>query len=122
MMRTREQLFKRLKVAEAMRVFISHHPRGIEELHSRLEKVEAELAAAWKAVADGAEQLSRAEEEKWVVRAETDTLKKEKEALEGQVDEVGQENLQLKKEMDELRANLVAQKKETETLQARLAA
>ena len=76
-------------MAEAIRAFISHHPGGIEELCSRLEKVEAELAAARKAVANGAEQLSPAEEEKGVVRAEADTLKKEKEALEGQVNEVG---------------------------------
>ena len=114
MMCTCKQLFKRLEMAEAMRAFISHHPSGIEELRSPLEKVDAELAATRKAVTDGAEQLSRAEEEKRVVRAEADTLKKEKEALEGQVNEVGQDNLQLKKEMDELRASLAAQKKETE--------
>ena len=46
MMHTREQLFKRLEVAEAMRAFISHHPGGIEELLSRLEKVEAKLVVA----------------------------------------------------------------------------
>ena len=40
MMRTRKQLFKRLKVAEAMRAFISQHPGGIEELRAQLEKVE----------------------------------------------------------------------------------
>ena len=83
MMHTREQLFKLLEVAKAMRAFISHHPGDIEELRSRLEKVETELAAAQKAVADGAEQLSRAEEKKGVVRAEVNTLKREKEALEG---------------------------------------
>ena len=83
MMHTREQLFKRLEVAEAMRAFISHHPGGIEELRSRLEKVEAKLVVAQKAVVDGAEKLSRAEEEMGVVRAEVDMLKEEKEALEG---------------------------------------
>ena len=58
MMHTREQLFKRLEVAEAMGAFISHHPGGIEELRSRLEKVEAEMAAAQKAGVDGTEKLS----------------------------------------------------------------
>ena len=53
MMHTCEQLFKRLEVAEAILTFISHHPSGVKELRSRLEKVEAELAAAQKAVADG---------------------------------------------------------------------
>ena len=46
MMRTREQLFERLKVAEAMRAFISQHPGGIDKLRIQLEKVEAELASA----------------------------------------------------------------------------
>ena len=56
MMHTCEQLFKRLEVAEAMRAFISHHPSGVEEMRSRLEKAEAELAATQKAVANGAER------------------------------------------------------------------
>ena len=46
MMNTHEQLFKRLKVAEAMSAFISQHPGGVEELRAQLEKVEAELAIA----------------------------------------------------------------------------
>ena len=108
MIHTCEQLFKRLEVAEAIRAFIFHHSSGVEELRSRLEKVEGELAAAQKAVTDGAEQLSRAEEEKGVIQAEADMLKKEKEALADQVNRVKQENLQLKREMDELRASLAA--------------
>ena len=64
--------------------------------------MEAELAVAQKAVADGAEKLSLAEEEKRVIRAEANLLKGEKEALEGQVKGVKQENFQLKKEVDEL--------------------
>ena len=120
MMHTREQLFKWMEVAEAMRAFISHHPGDIEELRSRLEKVEAELATVKKAGMDGAKKLSRAKKEKGVIRAEADTLKEEKEALEGQVKRVEQENLQLKKEVDELRASLAAQKRETEGLQAGL--
>ncbi|KAL6332099.1 hypothetical protein AAG906_020780 [Vitis piasezkii] len=83
MMRTREQLFKRLEVVEAMRAFISQYLDNIEELRSRMEKVEAKLAAARKAMADGTEQLSQAEKEKGAIRAEAHTLKKEKEALEG---------------------------------------
>ncbi|RVW63610.1 hypothetical protein CK203_057392 [Vitis vinifera] len=55
---TREQLFKWLEEAEAMRAFISQHPGDIEKLCTRLEKVEAKLTAARKAVADGTEQLA----------------------------------------------------------------
>ncbi|RVW59434.1 hypothetical protein CK203_110186 [Vitis vinifera] len=46
MMHTREQLSKRLEVAEAMRAFISHHLGDIEETRSQLESVEANLATA----------------------------------------------------------------------------
>ncbi|RVX12533.1 hypothetical protein CK203_011639 [Vitis vinifera] len=49
MMRSREQLFERLKVVEAMHAFISQHLGGVDELRAQLEKVEAELAFAWKA-------------------------------------------------------------------------
>ena len=121
-MRTREQLFKRLEVAEAMRAFISQYPGGIEELRARLEKVEAKLATARKAVADGTEQLSQVEEEKETTRVKTDILKKEKQALEGQVNEAGQENIQLKREADELWASLAAQKKKSKDLRVSLAA
>ena len=56
-MRSREQLFERLKVVEAMHAFISQHLGGVDELRAQLEKVEAELAFAWKAVSDGAKRL-----------------------------------------------------------------
>ena len=106
MMRSREQLFERLKVAEAMRAYISQHPGGVDELRAQLEKVEAELASARKAVSDGAERLYQVEGDREVIRVEADSLKKEKEALEGQINEAGQENLQLRREMEELRASL----------------
>ena len=122
MMHTREQLFKQLEVAEVMHAFIFHHPSGIKEMCSWLEMVEADLATAQKAVADGAEKLKMAEEEKRVIQAEADLLKGEKEALEGQVNGVEQENSQLKNEVDKLRVSLAAQKKETEGLQEGLVA
>ena len=64
MMRTRAQLFKQLEVAEAMRAFISHHPGGIEEMRSKLERIEVDLAIAQKAVSDGTKMLKLAEGEK----------------------------------------------------------
>ncbi|KAL6319982.1 hypothetical protein AAG906_037059 [Vitis piasezkii] len=94
MMRSREQLFERLKVAEAMRAYISQHPVALMRL---------------RPVGEGGG-------EREAIRAEADSLRKEKEALEGQVNEAGQENLQLKREMEELRASLAAQKKESEDL------
>ena len=77
-------------------------------MRSRLERVEADLATAQKAVADGAEMIKLAEEEKGAIRVEADQLKGENEALEGQVKGVEQENSQLKKEVDELQASLAA--------------
>lgn len=70
MMQQRAQLFKRLEVAEAMRAFISYHPGDIEEMHSKLERVEADLATAQKAIADETEMLRLAEREKGAIRAE----------------------------------------------------
>ena len=81
MMSSREQLFERLKVAEAMRAYISQHLGGVDELRAQLEKVEAELASARKAVSNGAERLCQVEGERETIRAEADSLKKEKEAL-----------------------------------------
>ena len=78
MMRSREQLFERLKGAEVMRVYISQHPGGVDELRAQLENVEAELASARKAVSDGAERLCQVEGEREAIRAEADSLKKEK--------------------------------------------
>ena len=100
-----------------MRAFISHHLGGIEEMCSKLERVEMDLTATQKAVADETEILKLAERDKGAIRAEADRLKEEREAMEAE-----QENSQLKKEMDELRASLAAQKKETEELQAGLLA
>ena len=76
MMRLREQLFERLRVAEAMRAFISQHPGGIDKLRIQLEKIEAELASARKAASDGAERLCQVEEEREAIWAEADSLRK----------------------------------------------
>ena len=50
-------LFEQLEVAEAMRTFISHRMSSNEELRVKLERVESDLAAAQKAVAELAEAL-----------------------------------------------------------------
>ncbi|RVW68390.1 hypothetical protein CK203_061697 [Vitis vinifera] len=59
----RALLFERLEVVEAMRNFISHHMSGSEELCAKLERVESDLAAAQKAVAEEAKALKLAEGE-----------------------------------------------------------
>lgn len=69
-LRQHSLLFERLKVAEAMRSFISHCLGGSEDLRSRLEQSEAGLAVARTVVAEGAEALKKAEEEKEAFQVE----------------------------------------------------
>lgn len=86
------QLFKRLEVADAMQAFISNHQGSFEEMRSKLERVEADLAAGQKAVVDRTEMLRLVEGEKEAIRAKTDRLKEKGEALEAKYKEVKQEN------------------------------
>lgn len=67
--------FERLEVIEAMRTFISHRMSGGEELHTRLERTENDLAATQKTVAERVEALKLAEGEREAIRAEADKLK-----------------------------------------------
>lgn len=78
----RALLFERLEVAEAMRAFISHHLGGSKEMRTRLERVEIDLVAAQKAIAEGVEALKLAEGKREVICAKTDKLKKTGEATE----------------------------------------
>lgn len=68
-----------------MRVFISHRLGDNKELRAKLERVEANLAVAHKAFADGTETLKLAEGEKRAIRAEADRLKEKGEAMEAKV-------------------------------------
>lgn len=122
MMRQRAMLFEQLEVAKAMRAFISHRLDGSEELRVKLERVEADLAAAQKAVADGAEALKLVEKENGAIHAKADRLKEKEKAMEAKFKGAEQENSQLRRGVEELRAGFSAQKKEVEELQARFAA
>lgn len=68
-------LFKRLEVTEAMRTFISHRMSGGEELHTRLERTENDLATTQKTAAERVEALKLVEGEKEAIRVEADKLK-----------------------------------------------
>lgn len=121
-MRQNTLLFERLKVAEAMRAFISHRLGDSEELCAKLERVEADLAATQKAVGDRTKALKLVKGEKRAICAEADWLKEKREAIEVKFKGVEQENSQLWREVEELRAGLTAQKKEMEEFQAGFAA
>lgn len=92
MMRQRAMLFEQLEVAEAMRAFISHRLDSTEELRVKLEQVEADLAAAQKAVADGAETLKLVERENGAIHAKADRLKEKEETMEAKFKGAEQEN------------------------------
>lgn len=87
-----------------------------------MERVEADLAAAQKVVADGAKMLKLVEGEKRTIWAEVDRLKKKGEAMEAKFKGTKQENTQLRREVEELWTSFAAQKKEVEELQAGFAA
>ena len=108
-------LFQRLKVAEAMRTFISYRMSGCEELRTKLEQVESDLTVVQKVAVEGAEALKLADGEKEAIRAEVDKLRNEGRTTEAKFKEAEWENVQLKKEMEELQDGFVAQKKELET-------
>ena len=51
-------------------------------MRSKLERVEADLAADQKAIADGTEMLKLAKRKKEAIRAKVDQLKEKREAME----------------------------------------
>lgn len=59
MVQQRELFSDLLRVVDHMKAFVSHHMGDEEELRSRLEQSEANLAAAQKIVAENAEALRR---------------------------------------------------------------
>lgn len=76
LIRRRDILLERLKVAKSMRAFISHRMSTTEELRARLEQVESELAATQKAADDGAKALKTAEVKKEATQVEADQLRR----------------------------------------------
>lgn len=60
----------------------------------KLERVEVDLAAAQKAVADGAEALKLVERENGGIHAKADLLKEKEEAMEAKFKGAEQENSQ----------------------------
>lgn len=81
MVQWRELLSKLLKVAEFMRAFISHRLDGGEELRLRLKQSETDLAAVRKVVAQKAEALKKAEEERETFRIELEGMRKREKNL-----------------------------------------
>lgn len=82
--------------------FISHRLDSSEDLRSRLEWLEVDLVAAWKAAVEEVEALRKAEEENEAFQVEADKLRKEGEVIETKLKEAEQETSRLKKETEKL--------------------
>lgn len=76
MVQRRELFTDFLRVADHIKVFVSHHMGGEEELRLRLEQSEANLAAA----AEKVEALRRSEDDKEALRIELEEVKNREEA------------------------------------------
>lgn len=87
-----------LKVADHIKVFVSHHMGGEEELCLRLEQSKANLAAATKKV----EALRRFEDDKKALRIELEEVKNWEEATEDRLHEAERERAQLGREVRQL--------------------
>ncbi|KAJ9682519.1 hypothetical protein PVL29_018438 [Vitis rotundifolia] len=107
-------LFERLEVAEAIKAFVTQQIGSSEELCTKRERAESDLAAAQKATTNEAEALIKAEKEKKTAKAEACQPRKERKAVEAKFKHAEQENDRLKKKLEELRARFAAQKKELE--------
>ena len=91
MVRQRTLLFVRLKVVKAMQSFISYRLGGSEDLRSRLERSETDLAAAQKAATEGVEALKKAGEKKEVFQVVVNKLKNEGEVAKAKLKKAEQE-------------------------------
>ena len=93
-----------------MRVFITQKMGGSEELRTKLERAESDLAAAQKAATNGAEALRQVDGDMEKARVQASRLREEGKTVEAKCRDVEQENGRLKKEMKELWAGFAAQK------------
>lgn len=87
MVQWRELLSKLLRVTEFMRAFTSHRLDGGEELRLRLKQSETDLAAVRKVVAQKAEALKKAEEERETFRIELEGMRKWEKTLGAKIKE-----------------------------------
>lgn len=121
MVQQRELFTDLLRVADHIKVFVSHHMGG-EELRLRFEQSEANLAAAQKAAAEKAEALRRSEDDKEALWIELEEVKNREKATEGRLHEVERERAQLGREVRQLWTELSIERKQKEDLQLRLIA
>lgn len=87
MVQQRELFSDLLRVVDHMKAFVSHRMGGEEELRSRLEQSEANLAAAQKIAAENAEALRRSQEDKEALQIELEEAKNQEKAIETRLNE-----------------------------------
>lgn len=100
-----------LRVADHMKVFVSHRMRGEEQLHLRLEQSKANLSTARKAGTENIEALKRSEGENEALRSELERVKTQEEATGVRLKDVEHEKTHLEENMKDLRTSLSSEKK-----------
>lgn len=83
-MQQRSSIFKRLKVAESMKIFLIQQLDNDKELRTRLEQTESDLAAAQKAILNEERLLKKTNEEMEAVKTEARWMGEEKEVVEAE--------------------------------------
>lgn len=91
MVQQRELFSDLLRVVDHMKAFVSYRMGGEEELRSRLEQSEANLAAAQKIAAENAEALRRSQEDKEALQIELEEAKNREKAIETRLNEAEDE-------------------------------
>lgn len=81
-MQQRSSIFKRLKVAESMKIFLTQRLDNDKELSTRLKQTESVLAAAQKAILDKERLLKKANKEMEAVKTEAHRMGEEKQVVE----------------------------------------
>lgn len=82
LMQQRSSIFKRLKVAESMKMFLTQQLDNDKELRTRLEQTESDLAATQKAILDEERLLKKTNEEMEAVKIEARWMGEEKKVVE----------------------------------------
>ena len=111
-----------LRTADYMKAFVSQRINSEEELHLRLEQVEASLSAARRASEESAEVLKKSQEDNEALRIELAEAKSREESTNARLHEAEDEMAQLRGEVRRLRTDVSIDKKQKKDLQSRLSA
>ena len=111
-----------LRTADYMKAFVSQRINSEEELHLRLEQVEASLSAARRASEESAEVLKKSQEDNEALRIELAEAESQEESTDARLHEAEGEMARLRGEVRQLRTEVSIEKKQRKDLQLHLSA